>query len=144
MLRHYSFTLALSAMLMFVVEPIVSKIILPVLGGSPAVWNAVVMFFQTMLLLGYGYVHLGRQLLGTRKQAVLHAVILLLSLLFIPLSISPLMPTDADPVFWLVGVLFKTISVPFFALAATSPLLSLAGGKQRTGGKKSIYVICCE
>ena len=139
MLRHYSFTLALSAMLMFVVEPIVSKILLPILGGNPAVWNAVVMFFQVLLLLSYGYVHLGRKWLSPKKQALLHLLLLLFSLLFMPLTLSPIMPTGADPIVWLVGVLMMTIGVPFFALAATSPLLSIWLAESKDPAAKNPY-----
>lgn len=141
MLRLYSLTLALSAMLMFIVQPIVSKILLPVLGGNPSVWNAVVMFFQTMLLLGYGYVHLGRQWLGTKKQALVHGGILLLSLIFIPLTITTVMPADSDPVWWLISALLKTMGLPFFALAATSPLLSVWLSESKDPAAKNPYML---
>ena len=139
MLRLYSFTLALSAMLMFIVQPIVSKILLPVLGGNPSVWNAVVMFFQTMLLLGYGYVHLGRKWLGTKKQALVHGGILLVSLLCMPFAITSVMPTDADPVWWLIGTLLTTMGLPFLALAATSPLLSVWLSESKDPAAKNPY-----
>lgn len=127
MILLYSFTLALSAMLMFIVEPVVSKIILPVLGGNPSVWGAVVMFFQGVLLLGYAYVHVGRELLGTKKQALVHAGLLIFSLLFLPLSISPELLHSTvyiHPVAWLISVLMVSVGVPFFVLSASAPLLS--------------------
>lgn len=144
MLRLYSATLGLSAMLMFVVQPIVSKLVLPVLGGNPSVWNAVVMFFQLMLLLGYGYVYIGRELLGTHKQALLHGGLLIVSLLFLPLSINPEFlsnPVYLQPVFWLVSALLFTVGVPFFTLSANASLLSswLAGSKDKAA--KNPYML---
>ena len=140
MLRYYSFTLALSAMLMFAVQPIVSKILLPVLGGNPSVWSVVVMFFQFMLLVGYGYVHIGRQLLGTYKQSLVHAVLMVISLVFMPLAVAP-GAMYGDPVIWLVGVLFATVGMPFFALSATSPLLSTWLAESKHPAAKNPYML---
>ena len=144
MLRLYSITLGLSAMLMFAVQPIISKIILPVLGGNPSVWNAVVMFFELMLLLGYGYVYLGRELLGTHKQALVHAGLLVISLLFIPLSLSSRLleaPAYLEPVSWLVGILLATVGVPFFTISATAPLLSSWLAESKHPAAKNPYML---
>ena len=144
MLRLYATTLALSALLLFSVQPIIGKILLPVLGGSPAVWNTVVTFFQLVLLLGYGYAHVGKALLGSRVQAIVHAVLLAASLLFLPLAVSPEMlavPAHAAPVGWLALVLLFTVGVPFFMLSANAPLLQswLAGSKHP--GAENPYIL---
>src|SRR5262245_17953213 len=68
--------LFLGAFLLFCVEPMFVKMLLPLLGGSPAVWNTAAVFFQAMLLAGYGYVHLTTHYLGVRRQAVVHVVLL--------------------------------------------------------------------
>src|SRR6476659_9088752 len=76
----YTLTIFLGSALLFLVEPIVAKMILPVFGGSPAVWNASVVFFQLMLLLGYAYAHGSVKLLGANRQPVLHLVVIALAL----------------------------------------------------------------
>src|SRR5215210_3892968 len=100
-------TLLLAAFLLFVVEPMFAKMVLPLLGGSPAVWNTCVLFFQSMLLLGYLYAHLGPRLLGVRRHAVLHLIAVLLSLLALPITIRTIgsAPTVDSPIAWLIQVL---------------------------------------
>lgn len=122
----YALTLALSAILMFAVQPIMSKIVLPVLGGNPAVWNACVMFFQLLLLAGYGYVHAGLKLLGAQRQAAVHLVLLAASVALLPIAIAPEYFGQAAydaPVAWLLTALFTTVGVPFFLIACNAPLL---------------------
>src|SRR5260221_14430249 len=74
----FTATLFLSAFLMFLVEPMIARILLPSLGGSPAVWNTCLVFFQAMLLAGDAYAHGATQYLGIRRQIVLHSILLLL------------------------------------------------------------------
>ncbi len=117
--------LFLGAFLLFCVEPMFVKMLLPSLGGSPAVWNTATVFFQAMLLCGYLYVHLTTRLLGVRRQAVLHVALLILSLLTLPIAVASgwQPPVDHTPVFWLIGLLTISMGVPFFLLSATAPLL---------------------
>lgn len=117
--------LFLGAFLLFCIEPMFVKMLLPLLGGSPAVWNTATVFFQAMLLCGYCYVHVTTRYLGMRRQAILHSVLLILSLATLPIAVAtgwdP--PVAHTPVFWLIGLLTISMGVPFFLLSATAPLL---------------------
>src|SRR5262245_15156593 len=83
----YTVTLFLSAGLLFSVQPMLGKMLVPLLGGTPAVWNTCLVFFQAFLLLGYAYAHLSSRWLGKRNQIVLHVVLLLVPLLFLPIAL---------------------------------------------------------
>lgn len=121
------FTLGIftSATLLFLVQPMFSKMALPLLGGSAAVWTTCMLCFQGLLLLGYFYAHVGPAWLGVRRHAALHLVLLLLSLLVLPIAIptgwAP--PAGRDPVPWLVTLLLVALGAPFALLSATGPLL---------------------
>ncbi len=118
-------TVFASAALVFMVEPMMAKLVLPVLGGSAAVWNTSLAFFQAALLAGYVYAHLLQRLASMRAQIVGHLVVLALAALVLPLKVSTLLgdpPPDA-PALWLVGVLALSIGAPFAALSATAPLV---------------------
>lgn len=113
-----------SAFLLFALEPLVSRLVLPRLGGSPAVWNTCVCFFQAGLLLGYLYAHIATSRLGFAAQVCLHAAILSGALALLPLSLgSDAPPPDADPVVWLLHVLTLRVGPLFVAIGATAPLL---------------------
>jgi hypothetical protein len=122
-LAVYAATLMVSALLLFLVQPMFAKMILPSLGGTPAVWNTCMVFFQAMLLLGYGYAHLGTRFLTPKRQAGIHVVLLAVSLLALPIWPRMVDPGDASPIPWLIGVLFVSLGLPFFMLSATAPLL---------------------
>src|SRR5437762_3193369 len=77
----FAATLFVSATLLFLVQPMIGKMLLPMLGGTPAVWNTCMVFFQALLLAGYAYAHVTTAWLGVRKQALLHLAVLLLPLL---------------------------------------------------------------
>lgn len=121
----YSLTLFVSALLLFWVQPMFTKWVLPLLGGSPAVWNTALVFFQATLLLGYLYAHLAPRALGVRRHAILHFFLLGAVFLWLPLGVpdgwAP--PVDGAPVLWLVALLAVAIGLPFFALATTAPLV---------------------
>ena len=87
MLILYGLTIFVGAALLFVVQPMVGRLVLPLLGGSPAVWNTTMVFYQAVLLGGYAYAHFATRWLGVRRQAALHAVVLLLPLLALPIAI---------------------------------------------------------
>ena len=118
-------TLALSALLLFWVQPMFAKMVLPLLGGTPAVWNTSMVFFQAALLAGYAYAHFSTQLLDVRTQSILHLILLVSAFVVLPIVIatgwSP--PTETTPVAWLLALLAVSIGLPFFALSATAPLL---------------------
>ena len=115
-----------SAFLLFWVQPLFSKMILPLLGGAPSVWNTAMMFFQLVLLAGYGYAHLlTHRVASLRRQVVIHGAVVAVGLAFLPFAlgadVTP--PTDRSPVLWLVGILAVSVGWPFFALSASAPLL---------------------
>jgi predicted membrane-bound spermidine synthase len=120
-----SAALFLSAAILFAIEPMFTKMVLPLLGGTPAVWNTAMTFFQAMLLAGYVYAHLLSRLKGLRNQALVHVGVLVVGLLFLPVHIGlPWSPTaSTHPVPWLIALLAVSIGVPFFAISATAPLL---------------------
>ena len=124
LLASFTASLFLSAFLLFSVQPVVSRMLLPRLGGSPAVWNTCVCFFQAALLLGYGYAHFVAGRLQPRAQLALHGLVLASGLAVLPLSLGvDAPPTDAAPIGWLLMRLALAVGAPFIALAATAPLL---------------------
>ena len=118
-------TIFLSAVLLFSVQPLVGKLLLPLLGGAPSVWNTVMVFFQAMLLAGYAYAHFSSQKLG-RLQPVVHVVLLVIAAVFLPFVITA-SPSEqlhtTNPALWTLLVLAKHIGPPIFVLASTAPLL---------------------
>jgi hypothetical protein len=121
----FSGTLFLSASLMFVLQPLFGKLLLPLLGGSPAVWNTCMVFYQMLLFVGYLYAHFLSTKLSSIRQIQVHGALILLSLIALPIALPEVMspPTDSNPTFWLVGVLFVSIGLPFLLISTTSPLL---------------------
>jgi spermidine synthase len=110
--------------LVFLVQPMFAKMVLPKLGGSPAVWNTCVLFFQTSLLLGYVYAHLTTRWLGPRRQAVMHFVLMTAALAFLPLQIGEDYPRPgANPVWWLLAVMIARLGLPFLAVSTMAPLV---------------------
>lgn len=125
LLPVFTLALFLNAALLFAVQPMFSKLALPLLGGAPAVWNTCMLVFQALLLAGYLYAHLTTRWLGARTQVAVHVGLLLLSLLALPIGIpdgwTP--PTGGAPIPWLVGLLLAGLGLPFFLLSAGAPLL---------------------
>ena len=112
------------ATLVFLVQPMVARMVLPLFGGSQAVWTTSMLFFQAVLLAGYGYAHASTRLLGPSRQPIVHAVVLLLAVAALPIGrgLEP-PPADASPSLWLLGVLAVAVGAPFFVVTTTSPLL---------------------
>ncbi len=124
MLPFFSLTLFVSAALLFFVQPMIGKMILPVLGGTPAVWNTCMVFFQAMLLIGYAYTHTLSITQPRRRQLIVQSVLLLLPLLVLPFALGERTPpTSENPVFWLLWVLLGMVGLPFFVVATSAPLL---------------------
>jgi spermidine synthase len=120
----YASTIFLSAFLLFLVQPIIAKQILPWFGGSSAVWTTALVFFQSTLLAGYAYADLTTRL-GVRRQTLLHIGLLVLSLATLPiLASSDWKPRgDEDPILRILLLLLATIGLPYFLLSTTTPLL---------------------
>ena len=118
-------TVFLSAALVFLVEPMIAKLVLPLLGGTPAVWNTSLAFFQMALLAGYFYAHLLQRLKSVKTQALIHLGVLALAALVLPLKISSLLgdPNTNRPILWLLATLALSVGPPFAALSATAPLV---------------------
>jgi hypothetical protein len=112
------------AMLLFLVEPMVARMVLPLFGGSQAVWTTSMLFFQVVLLAGYGYAHASTRLLGPSRQPIVHAVVLVLAVAALPIGrgLAP-PPANASPSLWLLGVLALAVGAPFFVVTTASPLL---------------------
>lgn len=125
MLAVFTICLFASAFLLFLVEPMVAKMVLPLVGGTSAVWATSVLFFQTVLLIGYGYSHWLAMRLQWRWQALLHGLLLLAPLLVLPIHLIPGWnpPTTGSPALWLVLLLSVTVGLPFLVLSTTSPLI---------------------
>src|SRR5215467_643884 len=121
----YALTIFFSAFLLFLVQPVTAKQILPWFGGSAAVWTTCLVFFQTTLLLGYAYADWVVRRLVPRHQVLLHG-----GLLFVSLATLPIIPGDSwkpaggeDPILLILGLLTATIGLPYFLLSMTSPLV---------------------
>ena len=123
MTRLFALTIFFSATLLFMVQPLVGKILLPVLGGSPAVWSICIVFFQALLLLGYLYAHALSTLVPPRWQCAAHIGVLVAASVALPPLIEIGEPGSADPPSWLLRTLAGTVGLPFLALSATAPLL---------------------
>jgi len=130
----YALTIFLSAFLLFQVQPLIAKIILPWFGGSAAVWAAALLFFQLSLLAGYAYAHALIKLVKPRTQLVIHGALLLVSCALLPiLPDASWKPTAVgDPTLRILELLGATIGLPYFLLSSTSPLLQ-AWYVRRTG-----------
>lgn len=124
-----------SAALVFTVQPMATKLVLPVLGGSPSVWNTAMVFFQAALLAGYAYAHLLQRIRSMKVQMAVHLALLLLAALFLPLRISGLLgdPDPSAPIAWLLTTLAISIGAPFAVLSATAPLLQAWYARLRSG-----------
>ncbi|MEJ1168826.1 fused MFS/spermidine synthase [Variovorax sp. CCNWLW235] len=118
-------TIFSSAFLLFLVQPLIAKQILPWFGGSAAVWSICMVFFQAVLLAGYAYSDWVTRNLRVRVQAALHVGLLLVSLAFLPLVVAARWkPTGAEDPTWLIlGLLLATIGLPYFLLSTTGPLV---------------------
>ncbi|MFN0146086.1 MAG: spermidine synthase [Dehalococcoidia bacterium] len=137
-LALYTGTMLLGAGLLFLVQPMFARMVLPLLGGSPAVWNTNVVFYQVVLLGGYAYSHVTTRFLSGRKQLIVHGGLVLLPLLVLPIAVpggwDP--PSGENPVPWLLALLGAAVGLPFFVVSTTSPLLQswFARSGHRTAG----------
>src|SRR5271156_345822 len=121
----YAATIFLSAFLLFQIQPMIAKFILPWFGGSAAVWSAALLFFQLVLLAGYLYAHCLVRYLKPTRQLAIHAVLLTVSLATLPIIPAPHWKPSGgcDPTLRILLLLGATIGLPYLLLSATSPLL---------------------
>ncbi len=121
----YVATMGLSAFLLFLIQPMFAKMALPLLGGSPLVWNVAMVFFQGTLLLGYLYAHLSHRWLPPKQQKILHLVILLIPLVSLPIGLAAGWTPDVSNLagLWLIAMMAASIGLPFFAISTTAPVL---------------------
>ncbi len=121
----YALTIFVSAFLLFLVQPIIAKQILPWFGGSAAVWTTCMVFFQCVLFAGYAYADWIARRLAIRRQVMVHAVLLAISLISLPIVAgSGWKPSGADDPSWrILGLLTATIGLPYFLLSTTGPLV---------------------
>lgn len=123
----FALTLLLNALLLFLVQPMVAKLLLPYLGGTPAVWNTCMVFFQALLLAGYAYAHFITTRLRLKPQIILHLTLLTAAMVCFPLEIAEASTRALDgqtpPVAWLLWRLLWLVGLPFLMLATGGPLL---------------------
>ena len=123
---HYAATIFLSSFLLFVVQPLIARLILPWFGGSAAVWTTCMLFFQALLLAGYAYAHwLVKKLPGRVPQAVLHTILLAAAVALLPIAPAESWKPDGteEPVSHILLLLAVSVGLPYFVLASTSPLV---------------------
>lgn len=126
-----SATVFLGAFLLFLIEPMFAKMILPRFGGSAAVWGTCLVFFQCALLLGYLYANVTSRRLSPARQSYLHMALLVVSLLFLPIAPRFSWHFAGDPAWRILGLLILSTGVPFVLLSATSPLIQLWYARRR-------------
>jgi len=121
----FAITLLLSAGLLFLVQPMVAKMVLPMLGGTPMVWITCMVFFQAALLAGYSYAHALTSCLTRKGQALTHAGLMAVAVLVLPFAIGGYTPPSParTPVLWLLMLLVTTVGLPFFAVSTNAPIL---------------------
>ena len=131
----YAITIFLSAFLLFQVQPIIAKMVLPWFGGTSAVWTTCMLFFQLVLLAGYAYAHWLNGRHGGRIQASVHTALLAVSLAALPIIPKPAWKPagDENPSWLLLGLLAATVGLPYFLLSTTSPLLQAWFARSRKG-----------
>src|SRR5215203_939551 len=121
----FALTIFTGAFLLFQVQPLIGKYILPWFGGGPGVWTTCMLFFQGLLVGGYAYAHLSSRWLKPRMQAALHVLLLLASLCLLPITPSPTWKPlgGENPTLQILGLLAANIGLPYFLLSATGPLM---------------------
>ena len=136
----YAAITLLSAFLLFLVQPLIAKAILPWFGGAPAVWTTCLLFFQTALLAGYAYAHLTRRLVP-RRQVALHVVLLLATIAALPiLPATSWKPSGGESPAWrILGLLAATVGAPYLMLATTAPLLQDWFSREAGGAPYRLY-----
>ena len=131
----HALTIFLSSFLLFLVQPLIARQILPWFGGSAAVWTTCMLFFQAMLLAGYAYAHWSTARFAPRRQALVHIALLALALVTLPIAPSQFWKPAGgeEPITRILLLLVTTVGLPYFLLASTSPLLQAWFARSRPG-----------
>ena len=129
----FAATIGLSAFLLFAVQPLFARMVLPKLGGSPSVWAVAMCFFQAVLLAGYCYAHILNSRLTPARAMIVHMAVLATACLALPIALpaAASTPPEGNTYVWLLGILAAGVGLPFFAVSANAPLLQSWFG--RTG-----------
>ena len=140
----YAATLFVSALLLFSIQPMFAKMVLPKLGGAPAVWSVAMVFFQTVLLAGYAYAYVLNRLLPPRWAAMFHLLLLGITATMLPIAIAPGWgaPPQDGTALWLFGLFAVSIGLPFFTLSSSAPLLQswfASSGHKQAGNPYVLY-----
>ncbi|MCZ8098726.1 MAG: fused MFS/spermidine synthase [Burkholderiales bacterium] len=139
----FAATLFGSALLLFAVQPMFAKMVLPVLGGTPAVWSVAMVVFQALLLAGYAYAHVLARYVPLGIAVGLHSALALVAMLALPIAIAAgwgTPPADGEAV-WLVGLFVASVGLPFFALSANGPLLQAWYAARGGQGAQNPYLL---
>ncbi|HEX8686251.1 MAG TPA: fused MFS/spermidine synthase [Pyrinomonadaceae bacterium] len=141
----FAVALFVSAFLLFWVQPLVGKMVLPLLGGTPAVWNTCMLFFQALLLAGYAYALALTRWLSARAQAAVHVGLLVAAALALPPAIDAAAaggaPEGGSPAWWLLKTLLVTVGPPFLVLSASAPLLQRWFSRTRDASASDPYYL---
>ena len=142
----FSLTLLVSSFLLFLVQPMIGRMLLPSLGGTPAVWNGCVLFFQAILLAGYAWAHYGPPRLGMRNHLLVHLGLLAVVCFLLPMQLVEewAVPVNSNPMGWLIGQLALCVGLPFFVISSSAPLLQRwfsASGKDNADEPWFLYAI---
>src|SRR6266849_6593473 len=125
LLATFTTAIFVSAALLLMVQPMFAKLVLPRFGGAPSVWSVAIVFFQAALLAGYAYAHWLMRYAGGRMAVVIHVTVMIAACIWLPLSIAAgwSRPPAGAEAAWLIMLFAASMGLPFFALAANSPLL---------------------
>jgi spermidine synthase len=140
----FSAAIFLNAALLFSVQPLFTKMVLPLLGGSPAVWNTCLLFFQALLLGGYLYAHLSSKWFSAKVQAIVHIGLLVATIVVLPIHIPASWsqpPGTAMPILWLLGLLTVSLGLPFFLLSAGAPMMQRWFAETRHASAQNPYFL---
>ena len=142
MIPVFAAAIFLSSALLFWLEPLFGKMVLPLLGGAPPVWNACILFYQVALLAGYAWANLAGRL-GTRRHLVIHVSLSVAALLVLPFAVPRAMlpPSPDHPLAWVLGALTLGVGLPFVMIAANGPLLQRTFAKVDASGRRDPYVL---
>src|SRR6516162_2152549 len=143
LLATFTAAITLSAALLFMVQPMFTKMVLPRFGGAPSVWSVAIVFFQTTLLAGYAFAHLLTRYLPGWRSVFVQLALMLAAATLLPLAIAVgwERPPAVGEAFWLIGLFTVSIGLPFFALAANSPLLQAWFARTRHPAAKDPYFL---
>ena len=140
----FTLTTFLSALLLFAIQPMFAKMVLPVLGGSPSVWAVAMLFFQAALLAGYCYAHLLLRFLPAETTGFVHLAVCALAFVALPIGLPAWFgePPPGEPYLWQLGLFAVAVGLPFFAVSANAPLLQAwfaTTGHRQSGDPYFLY-----